>query len=300
MEEGEECDDGNTTDGDGCDSDCVIETCGNGKVQAGEQCDDGPSGSDTCTSSCTTISCGDGKKEGAEECDLGADNGVEDSGCSSDCKIIESPPPPPPSGCPADMGVMGSGYEDTFQDSCGHKGVMFHYLKPETLDLDDLDVLAELTDFRDMFINIESADENTVTFNAINPFKGGEFLMFVQVEAPITDDSLATGHNPRQPVCIGDPDVGECEQVDPATIEAVCVTAGTEPYAWVNVYFAVPPGRSVDLGGESAEVHPCCEAGDSIGWKAGEPNPGKLPAFSFHFTISCNCPVTGRRLRGSN
>ncbi|HCU25569.1 MAG TPA: hypothetical protein DF383_11190, partial [Deltaproteobacteria bacterium] len=36
----EECDDGNSIDGDGCESDCTL-TCGNGNLDSGEQCDDG-------------------------------------------------------------------------------------------------------------------------------------------------------------------------------------------------------------------------------------------------------------------
>ncbi len=38
---GEECDDGGTDAGDGCDPDCIVEVCGNGKLQVGEECDDG-------------------------------------------------------------------------------------------------------------------------------------------------------------------------------------------------------------------------------------------------------------------
>jgi cysteine-rich repeat protein len=38
---GEQCDDGNRVDGDGCDATCQIEACGNGLRQQGEQCDDG-------------------------------------------------------------------------------------------------------------------------------------------------------------------------------------------------------------------------------------------------------------------
>ena len=50
---GEQCDDGNTVNGDGCDSACVNETCGNGKVQTGEECDDGNTiDLDRCTSNC--------------------------------------------------------------------------------------------------------------------------------------------------------------------------------------------------------------------------------------------------------
>ena len=43
VEHGEECDDGNTKDNDGCDSACKYEYCGDGVVQAAlsEQCDDG-------------------------------------------------------------------------------------------------------------------------------------------------------------------------------------------------------------------------------------------------------------------
>ena len=38
---GEECDDGNVDEEDGCLSDCKLPVCGDGKVQVGEACDDG-------------------------------------------------------------------------------------------------------------------------------------------------------------------------------------------------------------------------------------------------------------------
>ncbi|HWN66153.1 MAG TPA: DUF4215 domain-containing protein [Haliangium sp.] len=43
VEMGEECDDGNTRNDDGCSAQCKYEYCGDGIVQAalGEQCDDG-------------------------------------------------------------------------------------------------------------------------------------------------------------------------------------------------------------------------------------------------------------------
>ena len=45
VEAGEACDDGNITDGDGCDSQCQIEhpppVCGDGTVDMREACDDG-------------------------------------------------------------------------------------------------------------------------------------------------------------------------------------------------------------------------------------------------------------------
>lgn len=47
VEVGEECDDGNTADGDSCSATCRVTynapaiSCGNGVVDTGEQCDDG-------------------------------------------------------------------------------------------------------------------------------------------------------------------------------------------------------------------------------------------------------------------
>src|SRR5262249_41610059 len=41
LQEGEECDDGNTVSGDGCSATCKHEVCGNHVLDPGEQCDDG-------------------------------------------------------------------------------------------------------------------------------------------------------------------------------------------------------------------------------------------------------------------
>ena len=41
LERGEECDDGNATDGDGCDRNCTVTRCGNGFQTTDEECDDG-------------------------------------------------------------------------------------------------------------------------------------------------------------------------------------------------------------------------------------------------------------------
>jgi cysteine-rich repeat protein len=50
----EQCDDGNTTAGDGCDPLCALEPiCGNGILEAGEECDDGNTNSgDGCSATC--------------------------------------------------------------------------------------------------------------------------------------------------------------------------------------------------------------------------------------------------------
>jgi cysteine-rich repeat protein len=55
LEAGEQCDDGNTINGDGCSDTCQIEaaTCGNGFLEAGEQCEDGNTiNGDGCSSTC--------------------------------------------------------------------------------------------------------------------------------------------------------------------------------------------------------------------------------------------------------
>lgn len=53
---GEECDDGNTADGDGCSATCTLEApapCGDGLIWLGEECDDGGAlGGDGCNSTC--------------------------------------------------------------------------------------------------------------------------------------------------------------------------------------------------------------------------------------------------------
>lgn len=49
----EQCDDGNGTNGDGCDNNCTFTSCGNGIVSGGEACDDGnPFNGDGCSITC--------------------------------------------------------------------------------------------------------------------------------------------------------------------------------------------------------------------------------------------------------
>ena len=86
VETGEDCDDGNLTDGDGCDSNCTVTKCGNGITSAGEQCDDGNQhNDDACKNDCTLNVCGDGVvRTGVEICDDG--NAVDDDGCNNTCQ----------------------------------------------------------------------------------------------------------------------------------------------------------------------------------------------------------------------
>jgi len=84
VDAGEECDDGNTLDGDGCTSACVVEFCGDGVTQPTEECDDGNTvGGDGCSASCGNELCGDGMLQPSEACDDG--NTVGGDGCDAQC-----------------------------------------------------------------------------------------------------------------------------------------------------------------------------------------------------------------------
>ncbi len=53
VESGEECDDGNTNNGDGCNDKCQFEKCGDGVLNEGEECDDGNNDDgDGCSADC--------------------------------------------------------------------------------------------------------------------------------------------------------------------------------------------------------------------------------------------------------
>jgi fibro-slime domain-containing protein len=117
VEDGEVCDDGNTSPGDGCAADCksiekgfacpkpgvlcAAAACGDGIVAGVEDCDDGNSKKgDGCSElcrlepgfkcddpgkKCVATVCGDNKKEGSEQCDDG--NKIPYDGCSPTCTL---------------------------------------------------------------------------------------------------------------------------------------------------------------------------------------------------------------------
>ena len=78
VEVGEQCDDGNPDDADGCTNACTLPVCGDAIVQAGhgEECDDGNYVDfDGCSNACRDPRCGDGILQTDEVCDDGnADN----------------------------------------------------------------------------------------------------------------------------------------------------------------------------------------------------------------------------------
>lgn len=82
----EECDDGNTEDGDACLNNCRLARCGDGVLWKGrESCDDGnKDNGDACLQDCNPARCGDGFIHvGQEGCDDG--NKIETDACLSDC-----------------------------------------------------------------------------------------------------------------------------------------------------------------------------------------------------------------------
>lgn len=100
VDPGEQCDDSNLVNGDGCSIKCMNENfCGNGFLSIGESCDDKNSvqndGCDQCLtetgflclgepSICGPI-CGDGLVKGNEACD--DNNNVPSDGCSELCLL---------------------------------------------------------------------------------------------------------------------------------------------------------------------------------------------------------------------
>jgi fibro-slime domain-containing protein len=125
QDEGETCDDKNTSSDDGCSSDCktvedgfacpvpgqecvLLQVCGDKKISGNENCDDGenpPKSGDGCSENChiedgwacprvgarcVADACGDGILAGNEACDDG--NAKSGDGCSATC-TVETPGP---------------------------------------------------------------------------------------------------------------------------------------------------------------------------------------------------------------
>lgn len=88
LQADEECDDGDEDEENGCNRACKLNTCGDGVIHRGvEECDDGnDSNQDDCLNSCDLASCGDGFLwEGVEVCDDGDDDNQDR--CLNHCEL---------------------------------------------------------------------------------------------------------------------------------------------------------------------------------------------------------------------
>lgn len=91
IDDGEECDDGPANADDGaCKTDCTLQACGDGSIGPQEACDDGAANAldAACLPDCTAASCGDGHVHaGVEVCDDGVNDGSYD-GCAPGCAAL--------------------------------------------------------------------------------------------------------------------------------------------------------------------------------------------------------------------
>ena len=89
LDPGEDCDDGNLSDGDDCLSNCKIATCGDGKIDAArEQCDAGDQNGKVvggCSATCHLSTCGNGVLDFGEQCDDGTTGGVSNNAAGKRC-----------------------------------------------------------------------------------------------------------------------------------------------------------------------------------------------------------------------
>lgn len=154
--EGEECEDGNVTSGDGCSASCLreggAETCGNSIIEEFEDCDDGNMISgDGCSSSCLAegsssvgATCGNGDiaydlvTRAGEECDDG--NARNNDGCSSACLNEGTPTLASIGGAICGDGAVDEPYEacddrnttddDGCSSQCLYEGSSLSYASP--------------------------------------------------------------------------------------------------------------------------------------------------------------------------
>ncbi len=88
VDPGEECDDGpGNGPGNACTSECTQNSCGDGDLGPDEECDAGPDNNNEglCKIDCTSAECGDGFLQPGEGCDDG--NAVDDDECTNQCKL---------------------------------------------------------------------------------------------------------------------------------------------------------------------------------------------------------------------
>ncbi len=170
IDPGEECDDNNTTSGDGCDANCTLTACGNGIVTAGEECDDANVVSgDGCDGNCTLTRCGNGIATPGEACDDG--NNLDGDGCSSDCE----------QGCGTGTAFFAQGIRAASKTA-------FTWALPVSVD----HVRGDLAQVSSYNVLATGTIAMTTSIQAPeNPPRGGGFYWLVRVDCP--DSTWSSG-----------------------------------------------------------------------------------------------------------
>ena len=164
LEGTEQCDDANRKPGDGCNSSCKKETCGDGIVtpSLGEECDtkqlptNRTQPYEGCSTSCKIIYCGDGivQTELKERCDDG--NAVANDGCNDKCQIEL-----PKTACADGIDNDGDGAIDLRDRGCSNA--------KDTNEADGLTDLSVVLTTPSELIPTDSAYGVTMTVNNAGP-----------------------------------------------------------------------------------------------------------------------------------
>jgi cysteine-rich repeat protein len=230
QEPGEECDDGNDDNDDGCSNQCTQPVCGDGVRQGDEECDDGNDvADDGCNNQCKLPVCGDGVREGDEECDDG--NEIPDDGCTS-CTVD-------PLGCSTDGTLrIRTSLEFNVATSLNAGAVMTRLSYPESLDLPSF-ALGNGVDFVCTPADGEAGCPDVRFFPISGAFFPQAFDCTADASDPTMcspsgtrDDSLFTNFLETLPETIEEGDLYEvvfdCEagtEIDPATVPCSVVDA---------------------------------------------------------------------------
>ena len=166
----EKCDDGNTSDGDGCSSSCIIEE--------GYACESSVITLNNFKSICSPI-CGDGKITGTEDCDDKNTNAGD--GCSSDCKFeLGYTCSGVPSVCTRDVCTVtldGSGYEVTQPKCKGSDSLSYGTIKIKVSEVIPTGKVVRYILYKD------DSKYKDSTFNMITDLEPGDYKFVVQNEA---------------------------------------------------------------------------------------------------------------------
>jgi cysteine-rich repeat protein len=191
VDPGEECDDGNDDDFDGCRNDCTTPICGDGIVDDGELCDDGNDDNfDGCRNDCSTPACGDGIVDFGEECDDG--NDIDDDECRNNCTapfcgdgIVD-----PGEECDDGNNDAGDGCSPTCTTEGGGEGCTPGYWK-QPQHFDSWTGYSPTDSFNDVF-GVE-ASGNPTLLQALRTGGGGANALGRHAVAAILNSSAASG-----------------------------------------------------------------------------------------------------------